>query len=631
VLAQAKTGRRARLVRWTRAALIGFLVGIPVALLIASAVSWLRIGIDMPVGDDWRIYLDARADSLDLGYLFTPQNDTLYPVGKFLDVIAHISFGGNTVIYQLLSMVLVLGSLLLLQWVLLKTAFRDTLVAAVAFSLCSMMLITDSYWGGPNIAYHQALPLVAILLALVVALRPIGSSTWAPAAGFMIGLLAGMTYVSGAFAALAAGGTMVLIGLFGRQDSRRRVLLVGTGLAVSGLITVVAQLWAVRALQSETSMAGNPLTFPWQPDFWFYIAGKVGASLGLPVTRPRVAIVITIVAVTAAVAAVAWALRGLRRQRPEPPRADVVSVVTLTLAATIFVYLMLVAAGRSSLRPSSGPAGPIEVFQFGFFRFHFFWVTLIWPWVAAVGLSVIPVLGRASARLRGAALGFAAVVAMMAVGVATSTGAFDFAAFYRLWGSARMETYKCLLESIQRGDRYQCVIWEPMNPAGLISYARSVDASFARYLQTVPLAPSIDPLFSMADTSTGSIEVVDAEVVAEDGPTWTIRAGDDAQLLISVTDTEAMRQCLTLEVRAALRPSMNDVAQAFYQRPDDSEFAADRVATAEIGPRDTDWTTVSLLMSSDVGFSDVVRFDPVFNPQTVELADLEIHCRWSAG
>jgi hypothetical protein len=101
--------------------------------------------------------------------------------------------------------------------------------------------------------------------------------------------------------------------------------------------------------------------------------------------------------------------------------------------------------------------------------------------------------------------------------------------------------------------------------------------------------------------------------------------------MVSVTDDEAMRQCLTLEVRAALRPSQVDVAQAFYRGPDDPEFTADRVATAEIGPHDTDWTTVSLLMSSDVGFSDVVRFDPVFNTQTVELADLEIHCRWSAG
>ena len=630
-MAASETVPHTRLVTLARAILIAVLTAIPVALLFWSAVSWLRIGIDMPVGDDWRIYLDRRADSLDPGYLFTPQNDTLYPVGKFLDVVAHISFGGNTVVYQLLSMVLVLGSLLLLQWVLLKTAFRDSLYAAVAFSFCSMMLITDSYWGGPNMAYHQALPLVAILLALVVALRPIGSPAWAPAAGFLLGMLAGMTYVSGAFAALAAGGTMVLIGFFGRQASRRRVVLVGAGLAASGLITVGVQLWAVRALQSENSMAGNPLTFPWQPDFWFYIAGKVGASLGLPVTRPRVALAITIVAASAAIVAVAWSLRGLRRQRPEPPRADIVSVVTLTLAATIFVYLMLVAAGRSSLRPSSGPAGPIEVFQFGFFRFHFFWVTLIWPWVAAVGLSVIHVLGRASSSLRVGALGLAAVVALMAVGLSTSTGAFDFAAFYRLWGAARMETYKCLLESIQRGDRYQCVIWEPMNPAGLISYAKSVDASFTRYLQTVPLAPAIDPLFSMADTSTGSVEFVDADVTAADGPTLTISAGDDAQLIVTVTDVEAMRQCLTLEVRAALRPSLNDVAQAFYRRPDDPEFTAERVTTAEIGPQGTDWTTVSLLMSSEAGFSNVVRFDPVFSPQTVELADLEIQCRWSAG
>jgi hypothetical protein len=632
VLAQVTADPRSPLVKWVRAGAIAIFVSVPIALLTASAISWLRTGIDMPVGDDWRIYLDARADSLDPAYLFTPQNDTLYPVGKFLDVVAHVAFGGNAIVYQLLSMVLVLGSLLALQWVLLRTAFRDTLYAAIAFSVCALMLITDSYWGGPNMAYHQALPLVAILAALVVALRPVGPSWLAIVVGFLLGLLAGMTYVSGAFAAVTAGGVMVLIGRLGFQSSRRRVLLVGVGLTISGLVTVALQLLAVRALQSDDSMAGNPLTYPWQPDFWYYIAGKVGASLGSPVTRPRVALVITLAAVVAAVMAVAWSLRGIRRDRPEPPRADVVSVVTLTLAATIVVYLMLVAAGRSSLRPSGGPAAPIEVFQFGFFRFHFFWVTLLWPWVAAVGLAVIPTLGRRSTWLRSVALGLAALTATAAVAVATATGAFDFETFYRRWAVARMETYRCLLESVQRGDGYECTIWEPMNPARLIVYAKSVDASFAEYLQTLPVAPPMAPLFSMADPSSGSVQLLDATVIEENGPgELTLDAGVDAQLIISVRDEEAMRQCLVLEVRAMLHPSRLDVSQAFYRRPEDQEFSPERVATTEIAPGDTGSVPLSLQLSSDAGFSGVVRFDPVFNPQTVGLDGLELYCRWSAG
>ena len=410
-----------------------------------------------------------------------------------------------------------------------------------------------------------------ILTALVVALRPAGPAWLAIPFGFVLGLLAGMTYVSGAFAAMAAGGVMVLIGHFGFQDSRRRVLRVGVGLALSGLITVALQLVAVRTLQSDDSMAGNPLTYPWQPDFWFYIAGKVGASLGLPVTRPRVAVAITLVAVGAAAVAVVWSLRGIRRNRPEPPRADVISVVTLTLATTIFVYLMLVAAGRSSLRPSAGAADPIEVFQFGFFRFHFFWVTLLWPWVAAVGLAVVLALGRASSWLRPVAVGLAALTATLAVAVATSTGAFDFETYYRRWAGARMETYRCLLESVQRGDGYECTIWEPMNPARLIAYAKSVDASFAEYLQTLPVAPPLAPLYSMADPSTGSVEFLDATLDEENGPgDVTLSAGNDAQMIISVRDADAMRQCLTLEIRATLRPARLDVAQVFYQRPDRS-------------------------------------------------------------
>ena len=351
----SQTGPAAGKVRVVVAAV---LIAIPVVLLFAAVVSWFHVGFDLPVADDWRAYLDRRVGSLDLAYLFTPRNDTLYPVGQILDGIAHFTLGGNSIVYQALTMVLVLGSLLAMQWTLLRLAFGDLLHAAIPFSLCALMLLSGTYWGGPNIAYHQALPLVAIMASLVLALRVNEPRWWLIVIGFVLGLAAGFTYVSGAFGSLAAGGTMVFIGIVGRGSSRRSVLRVGTGLLIAGIIATVAQLWAVRALQGDDSMAGNPLTYPWQPDFWYYIAGKVGASLGLPVQRPKLAIAITLAAIATGVVAIAWALRALRRRPSQPTRADVISVVTLTLAATIAIYLLLIGAGRSSLRPSSGDVGP---------------------------------------------------------------------------------------------------------------------------------------------------------------------------------------------------------------------------------------------------------------------------------
>ena len=199
------SGDGAAVGRWLRGIAIAVLVGLPFVLLASSLLTWVRTAIDFPVADDWRPYLERYATSLDLSELFRPQNDTLYPVGKALDVLAVLAFGGNTVFYQALSMVVVLGGLLLLQWALLRAAFQNLLHTAIVFSLCSLMLVNRSYWGGPNLAYHQALPLLPILASLVLAVRSSGSTRWVPLLAFVFGLLAGLSYISGAFAALVAG------------------------------------------------------------------------------------------------------------------------------------------------------------------------------------------------------------------------------------------------------------------------------------------------------------------------------------------------------------------------------------------------------------------------------------------
>ena len=129
-------------------------------------------------------------------------------------------------------------------------------------------------------------------------------------------------------------------------------------------------------------------------------------------------------------------------------------------------------------------------------------------------------------------------------------GGYDYARYYDRWTAARLGVYQCLLESVQRGDGHECVIWTPMNPASLILYARSVDASWAKPIQTVPVPPQVEPIFSLRDPGSGSVEFVDLEVLAEDESGLTISAGTDAQIIIDVTDDEAMRQCLTLEVQA---------------------------------------------------------------------------------
>ena len=89
-------------------------------------------------------------------------------------------------------------------------------------------------------------------------------------------------------------------------------------------------------------MVGGSLAMPWDPDFWWFMVGKVGASLGLdPWERPKLAFALTLAAIAVGLVAIAWALRSLRRRPSEPRRPEVVATTTLTLAATIFVYLDL--------------------------------------------------------------------------------------------------------------------------------------------------------------------------------------------------------------------------------------------------------------------------------------------------
>src|SRR5215208_100720 len=89
------------------------LIALPLLSLALCAIAWLRYGIDIPWFDDWRGYAAGTMNSLSPGHLFRPINDTLAPVGWVLDALAQRYLDGNSVAYQFLSMVTVLGSLLL--------------------------------------------------------------------------------------------------------------------------------------------------------------------------------------------------------------------------------------------------------------------------------------------------------------------------------------------------------------------------------------------------------------------------------------------------------------------------------------------------------------------------------------
>ena len=503
--------RRARI----RGAATVILTAIPILLLVGQAVAWLRTSVDLPYADDWRAYFAGRAGSFDLGWLFAPANDTLSPVGKMLDSIAQIVLAGNSVTYQLLSMVVVLGLLLVLQWTLLKGALRAPLLVASAFVLTSPMMRADNYWGNANLAYHQAIPLICVLGALVAARKRAGR--WLVVAGFALGLLAGLSYISGALGALAAGSVMAAIGWSITDGPDRPVARVGAGMAAAGAITALMQLVAVAGSQGWESSAGNPITVPWSADFWLYLAGKVGASLVLQPTQVALSFSLTCAGLAILGISVLWSLRALRRRRPTMPPDDAqIATVLLTLVATVFVYLLLVAAGRASLRTSDIDQ-PEEVFVLGFVRFHFFWVTAIWPWVGAVVLSWLVSKPRPPRSWRRVLVaGGAAVSATALVVLSTRSVTVNTPRLYTEFADGQVQVLRCLQSDHQRAVPTTCLLPFPAKVRDLLVYAKSIDASFARYVQTLSDRQPIEPQFRLTDPLSGSVEFGDAEV--DDAP-----------------------------------------------------------------------------------------------------------------
>ena len=224
-----------------------FSQGSALATLALMILVLAREGIDLPYFDDWRDYAASTVGTYSASFLFQPINDTLYPVGKLLDLIFLDALDGNTLIYQTVSMALVLGAILWLTWKLLFATTADPVLAAGAFVSSLLILQADSYWGRQYVAYHQTIPLICLLaifwLVVVAQWRPAVRMT----ATFLLGLIAGGAYISGAFAGIAVACVFLAVGLWRRH--RRDLLGIGMALGLASLITSVAQAYVIVVIQ----------------------------------------------------------------------------------------------------------------------------------------------------------------------------------------------------------------------------------------------------------------------------------------------------------------------------------------------------------------------------------------------
>jgi len=608
--------------------LIYLLIFFPVLSLFLNVISWLRFGVDLPYMEDWRSYSSGLMGSFGLKYLFTPSNDTLYPVGLALDSLAQRFLDGNTIVYQFISMTAVLGMLLLLQWHLLITALKDRLLAASAFGLTLLMLQPHSYWGLQNLAYHQAIPLVCILAALSIITGGKWSGWKAPVL-FAIGIVSGMSYISGAISVLTTGAVLLIISRFLQHPERRPLTRGGLSLFIAGVLTTLPQLWVIAFVQKGLHRAGTSFAYPFSSDFWFHFLGKVGRSLLLPANHPLPSLVVTVLVLLLCCALLIRYAGRLRKRELKTLSEARTAIVLITLAAMIFVYLLMVSAGRTNRRPLEVDTS-LEIFAFAFQRFHFFWVTLLWPWVAAAvfeaarsyefPLNINP--SRSPAM----------VSALILPPLILTAGALAHAPYYRSIMNARYEGISCIQSAMQRFEPVYCPgVCRRPDISGAVFFAKLTGASFARSL-TLPPVPvgtaKPAPLFRLSTAAPGDAVFDNMAAAESSGDRFRFTAGNDPQIIFRTGDTKAMNQCAILEISAIMQTTGTDVAQVFYKVPGQAKFSEKQSEAVPI-KNEKEPVEISFLLASPTGFGDSFRFDPVVKPREFDILELEVRCRSS--
>ncbi len=606
---------------WRRRIAMVVLVGLPILSLALNAIAWLRYGFDLPFFDDWRGYDSGEIDSFDLLYLFRAANDTLTPIGYALDATAQRFLDGNSIAYQLLSMLAVLGLLLVLQWKLLRAALQDPLQAALCFVFTLLMLQPGSYWGRENLAYQQALPLVFILLALWLAMTAPWRERWNIPVIFALGLLSGFTYISGAFGALAAGaGVMLMARLSGASQVRK--LRAGASLCLAGVATSWVQVVYAIAPYKGGTYTGQPLALPLEANFWFYLLGKVGRSLLLPASQPVLSLALVLLVLCLLVVVTILTLGAARSAQATNDGQARVSVIFGAIGAMVFTYLLLLSAGRTNYRAVEIQA-PTEVFAYGFQRFHFFWATLLWPWLVAAALvaadrRVTSTLMRRWLRMVGAVALATTVVLMIRL------GALAHFAAHRAEAYSRNRTVECLMTQLQRGEGIiHCDEWlKDLAPAFI--YARQIGASFVRYFPILPIELGVDSPSPWFRLSRDGDRATARNMERRSGRYYP--STDDPQLHIDVGHAVGMANCVTLDISGVIKTAGPDTMMLFYRPLGQSDFssASSTILPLVGGPQAS---AFSFRLEQDLGFGNTLRLDPVSSLQEFELGEIEVRCR----
>lgn len=586
-----------------------FLISAPVFCLFLNVANLAIHKVNIPYWDDWREFITGEAGSFGLAYLFRPAADTMYPTGKFIDSLFVRFLDGNVVVYEVLTAVIVLGLMLWLQYMLLRQAVSSRLIWATAFFSTVLMLVPGTYWGRQFIAYHQALPLLIVLVLLKIALGK--RRAWTDAILSLLTVIGGFAYISGAFASLALGLSLVLQGFFLSPGLRLRVTRAGLVVALASLLPIVAQTWVAVMVDQGPE---PHWVFPYQPAFWMFILGKVARAFALPVEAPVFGLIATVGALLAGLVAATWLFRPIWQRKyhsdDAPQKDEILSVIWLGLAAAIGIYLVLVGVGRTQMTPDN-QRNLLEVFKFGYLRFHFFWVTVMVPWLVVVVLSALEKLkGELVVRV------LAPTLTLTILTLVWISGGLDHAGYYSANAKAQQEQLSCINRGVFAGQptvRCQQAFPENLLPAYINTYGSEL--AFSRYFAPPDNLPFIASQRLLFPGPNANVKI---EQATEKEGLLALATGESSRLNLTLT-TQASR-CRVIQVTVTQSGESASEIRVIWQRPgeDRGEISVVPTRPGEI--------TRSLLLYSSSGFKRLLQIKPTSVSQRVEVLDVRVGC-----
>lgn len=596
---------------------------VPVTALIAAAVLWVRYGIDLPFFDDWRHFIDGTISSVALGDLFHPFNDTIYATGKLLDALAVRLIAYNGIVYQFLTMLICIGLLLYLQHRLLFKSLSWR-AAALGMVACVFMIQPYTYWGIQNFAYHQVLPLMAVMSGLALTLLTRLPNPVLAVLVAILSLLGGFAYISGAVIVTTTACVFFLLSLRAESAAATRLRFAGCGFLVGALCTLPAQLWVIVVVQGgNTHHEAIPWTYPWTLDFWVFLLGVVGRTVGAQ-RFPPIGIGLSLIVAAGFLSLAIACVRQLLGKKLTLSQLFI-PIVFLTLFCGTGAYAVLIAASRASHGSAEG-APLLDWFFRGGGRFHFFWLTLMIPW--AVGVAYDAMLSRYPNIAR---ISTSAWLSVLIVTYAGTAGVFNYASFYAMTGNWRRADMNCIQEKLLQQVPVICggTGWEQNLTEGL-RHARDLDVSFTRQflfrdqlsgdenLELMPISRLDLPRLDYIEGASADYHASDVEMVSNNmDPQLHFRFDADAK--------SQLENCRVMWVKGVVETTNDDVMQVFFATPLNENFVESQSEIWRYAGGDRN--DFNIRIASREGFGLKLRIDPGNSQQKFKLSNLAFICR----